>query len=255
MKSEIYVVSHKKAKMPQDEIYCPVQVGSAEENFEGFFRDNIGNNIAKKNGSYCEITAQYWAANNRHADVKGIVHYRRFFSNGKSNFFKSIDKKFADIMTKKTLENLMNNYDMILPKKRNYYIETTWSQYEHVHNIRDLEIVEDIIKEKYPKYVPAFEKWMKKKAAHKFNMFIAKEKVFDDYTKWLMDILEEAEKSVDISNYTPYEKRVFGFLSELLIDVWIETNNINYVEIPVMFIGKQYWIKKISSFLIRKVKG
>lgn len=85
--------------MPTEKIYCPLQVGKSIENFPGFLRDNTGNNIAIKNENYCELTAQYWAAKNRNADVKGLVHYRRFFSNGKRNFFSSVDKKFADILT------------------------------------------------------------------------------------------------------------------------------------------------------------
>lgn len=238
--------------MPKDEIYYPVQVGNARENFSGFNRDNTGENISYKNDRYCELTVQYWAAKNRKADVKGLVHYRRFFSNGGRNFFKTPENKFKDIMNKKTLEQLMDNYDAILPKKRNYYVETTWSQYEHAHNIEDLKVVRGIIEEFYPKYIVAFDKWMEKKAAHKFNMFIAKGNIFDSYTDWLMSVLEKVETKIDISEYNPYERRVFGFLGELLLDVWIETNNVNYIEVPVMFIGKQHWINKILNFFKRK---
>ncbi|MFT8647164.1 MAG: DUF4422 domain-containing protein, partial [Liquorilactobacillus nagelii] len=89
MKAEVYIVSHKLVKLPQDRMYVPIQVGTADENFTGFVRDNTGDNIAAKNPNYCELTAQYWAWKNRTADVKGLVHYRRYFSNGKRNFFKS----------------------------------------------------------------------------------------------------------------------------------------------------------------------
>lgn len=47
--------------MPDGDIYLPVQVGPAEENFQGFVRDNTGDNIASKNPNYCELTVQYWA--------------------------------------------------------------------------------------------------------------------------------------------------------------------------------------------------
>lgn len=255
MKSEIYVVSHKETRMPTDKIYFPLQVGPSEHNFPGYLRDNTGENISAKNPNYCELTAQYWAAKNRSADIKGLVHYRRFFSNGKSNFFSSIDKKYSDIMTKATLERLMSFHDMIVPKKRNYYIETSWSHYEHVHHIKDLEITRQVLAEYYPEYLPSFDKLMQKKAVHMFNMFIAKGHIFDTYTNWLINVLEEVEKRVDISNYTDYEKRIFGFIGELLLDVWIDHNNIDYTEIPVMFMGNQHWLKKIGSFLARKITG
>ena len=255
MKSEIYVVSHKKTKMPADSIYVPLQVGPAEENFPGYVRDNTGDNISDKNKNYCELTAQYWAANNRSADVKGLVHYRRFFSNGKSNFFGSLDKKYRDILNQKNLERYMSFHDMIVPKKRNYYIETSWSHYEHVHHIKDLEITRQVLANKYPEYLPSFDKLMQKKAVHMFNMFIAKSDIFDSYTTWLIDVLEEVEKKTNISDYSDYEKRVFGFIGELLLDVWIDHHHINYTEVPVMFMGNQHWIKKIGSFLLRKIKG
>ena len=253
LKAEIYVVSHKDTRMPQDKMYYPLQVGSAKENFPGFLRDNTGDNIAEKNPNYCELTAQYWAAKNRDADIKGLVHYRRLFSNGKRNFFSSVDKKFADVMTSDTLAKLMGSYDLILPTKRNYYIETSWSQYAHVHNEKDLVVTREVIAEKFPDYLPAFDKWVNRRAVHKFNMLIAKADIFDQYTEWLIDVLEEVERRIDISDYTPYEQRVYGFLSEILIDVWVEKQGIKYKEIPVMFMGNQHWVKKISKFLLRKI--
>ena len=65
--------------------------------------------------------------------------------------------------------------------------------------------------------------------------------------------MEEVERRIDISDYTPYEQRVYGFLSEILIDVWVEKQGIKYKEIPVMFMGNQHWVKKISKFLLRKI--
>lgn len=255
LKAEVYIVSHKLVKLPQDRMYVPIQVGTADEKFTGFVRDNTGDNIAVKNPNYCELTAQYWAWKNRTADVKGLVHYRRYFSNGKRNFFKSYAGKFADIMTSETLEKLLKKAPMILPRKRNYYIETSWSHYEHVHHIEGLQLARQVISEKCPEYLPAFDKMVQKRAVHMFNMLIARADLFDNYTEWLFQILPEIEKRVDISSYTDYEKRIYGFVGEILLDVWIEKNQIKYVEVPVMFMGNQHWIKKIASFVYRKIKG
>lgn len=255
LKAEVYVASHKKTRMPNDPMYYPLQVGTNLENFEGYLRDNVGENIAHKNSNYSELTAQYWAANNRHADIKGMVHYRRLFSNGKINFFSNINQKYNDVMTFKTLETIFAKYDMILPKKRHYYIESSWSHYEHIHHIKDMEITRAVLLDKYPDYVPLFDKIVKRSSAHMFNMFIARSTIFDTYTRWLMDILSGVEEQADISSYTPYERRIYGFISELLLDVWVEKNNINYCEVPVMFMGNQHWVKKIGSFVMRKVRG
>ncbi|HIX01618.1 MAG TPA: DUF4422 domain-containing protein [Candidatus Ligilactobacillus excrementigallinarum] len=255
MKSEIYVVSHKKARMPEDKMYIPVQVGFNPENFEGYMRDNTGDNISDKNASYCELTAQYWGAKNRQADVKGLVHYRRLFTNGHSDFFKSVDAKWKDVLTHETLEKLMSKYDMVLPKKRNYYIETLWSHYEHSHHIEGLEVTREVINDLFPEYLPEFDKHMQEKKGHMFNILIAKSNLFDEYTDWLMKVLNEVENRIDISNYSKSEQRILGYISELLLDVWVEHNQINYTELPVMFMGNQHWVKKIANFLKRKVKG
>ena len=255
MKAEIYVVSHKAARMPHGSIYYPLQVGNAKANFPGYLRDNTGDNIAVKNKNYCELTAQYWAAHNRQTDVKGLVHYRRLFSDGGSHFFDTVNNKYKHVMTKVQLIKLMNKYDMILPKKRHYYIETSWSHYEHSHHIKDLEITRQVLQEKYPSYVPYFDKCLQNTSAHMFNMFIAKSKIFDSYTNWLMDVLSAVEQRTDITIYDAYEQRIYGFISELFLDVWVAKNHINYVEVPVMFMGNQHWPKKIASFLIRKFKG
>ena len=255
MKIEVYVVSHKAAKMPSDEMYVPVQVGNNPQNFKGYLRDNTGINISTKNASYCELTAQYWGAKNRTADVKGLVHYRRLFSNGNSNFFKSVRAKWKDVLTHQKLEQLMQTYDMVLPRKRNYYIETLWSHYEHSHHIEGLQKTREVIHDLCPEYLPYFDKHMNEKTGHMFNILITKSELFDAYTDWLMKILNEVENRIDISNYSVSEQRIFGYISELLLDVWVEYNSINYTELPVMFMGNQHWGKKIFNFIKRKFKG
>ena len=75
----------------------------------------------------------------------------------------------------------------------------------------------------------------------------------DRYCGWLFDILFELEKRLDISDYSVNDKRVFGFVSERLLDVWIEVNHIKYRDIPYIFLEKENWITKIVNFLLRKM--
>ena len=63
------------------------------------------------------------------------------------------------------------------------------------------------------------------------------------------------EERLDISGYSTNDARVFGFVSERLLDVWLETNHIPYAEMPVVFTEKQNWLKKGSAFLKRKIAG
>lgn len=253
MTTEVYVISHKEYKMPQDKIYCPLQVGKGAQ-ITGYLRDDSGENIALKNPNYCELTGQYWAWKNRKTDVKGLVHYRRLFTNGK-NPYGSKESKYDKLLDEATLGTLLKQYDLILPKKRNYYIESLWSHYEHSHNIEGLEVTREAIAEKNPDYLPAFDQVMKRKKAHMFNMMIAKSEIFDAYSAWLFDILFEVEKRVDISDYSQSEARIFGYISELLLDVWIEVNQPKYCELPVAFIEGQNYLVKGANMIQRKLTG
>lgn len=96
---------------------------------------------------------------------------------------------------------------------------------------------------------------MESTKGHKFNMFIMKRECLEDYCTWLFDVLFELEKRLDISAYSKNDARVFGFVSERLLDVWLEANHKGYREIPVMFMEKQNWIIKSWNFLMRKLKS
>lgn len=246
------VATHKKYWMPKDEIYLPINVGKKGKEDLGCIGDDTGDNISTKNPNYCELTGLYWAWKNLDCEYIGLCHYRRYFAH-KSKRSKLEDKR-QSILTKVDYEQLLQQYDVILPKKRNYYIETVRSQYEHAHNKRDLDEVENIIKEKYPEYIKAFEKVMSNRKLYIYNMFAMKKSLFDEYCVWLFDILFTLENRIDISDYDKYNARVFGFLSERLFNVWIEKKSLKVKTINVVFLEKINWIKKIYKFMKRKYK-
>ena len=115
--------------------------------------------------------------------------------------------------------------------------------------VEPLDITENIIKEKYPEYLENFNKLHKRTSAHMFNMFIMKKDIFNDYCKWLFDILSELEKRVDNSEYNQFHSRFYGRISELLLDVYLQKNNLSYKEIGFIYMEKINKINKIISFL------
>ena len=250
MDIKILVATHKKYWMPKDEIYLPIHVGKKGKVDLGYVGDDTGDNISIKNPNYCELTGLYWAWKNLDCEYIGLCHYRRYFAH-KLKSSKLKDKRQA-ILTKVDYEQLLQKYDVILPKKRNYYIETVRSQYEHAHNKRDLDEVENIIKEKYPDYIKVFEKVMNSRKLYIYNMFVMKKSLFDEYCAWLFDILFTLESRIDISDYDKYNARVFGFLSERLFNVWLEKKSLKVKIINVVFLEKINWIKKGKEFLKRK---
>ena len=247
---KIIVATHKKYQMPKEDIYLPLQVGAEKKEDLGYRKDNEGENISEKNAFYCEITGLYWAWKNLNNDYIGIVHYRRYFSKAKKG-----KDKFENIINRKEIENLLNDANVVLPKKRNYYIENLYSHYEHTMYIEPLLETGKIIEEKYPNYLEEFNKLKKRTSAHMFNMFIMKKEILDEYCKWLFNILFELEKRCNPTQYDKFHARYLGRISELLLDVWINTNNIEYKEIKVINMEKINWIKKGFAFLMAKFTG
>lgn len=240
------VATHKPYQMPLDDIYLPIHVGAEGKNSIGFTPDNTGDNISFKNKNYCELTGLYWFSKNMTCDYMGVSHYRRYFVAQKNK------DKWQRIATRKNIEKMLQTNDIILPKKRDYFIETTYSQYAHAHHAVDLDVTRQILVENYLEYVPAFDATMKRTKGHKFNMFIMKKEIVDAYCDWLFDVLFELENRLDISGYNDNDARVFGFVSERLLDVWLETNKLAYAELPVVFMEKQNWIIKGFYFIKRK---
>lgn len=253
--AKIIVATHKKYLMPNSKLYLPLQVGASLSSTDfSCAKDNSGDNISAKNRTFCELTGLYWAWKNLDEDYIGLVHYRRYFVFKKIHT-KSKEKRLACAINSKELKPLLKQADLILPKKRNYYIENLYDHYAHTMYVKPLDVAGKVIAEKYPDYKPAFDALRTRKKAHMFNMLIAKKDLFDDYCAWLFDILFEVEKRVDISKYDDFHKRCFGRISELLLDVYIETNNLGYIELPVIDIERVNWLKKGSSFLAAKFFG
>lgn len=245
----IAVASHKPYWMPDDDVYLPLQVGAeGKETIEGFQRDDDGDNISGKNLNYCELTGLYWIWKHLDADYVGLVHYRRYFEE------KLFGNKQSRVASGSFFERLLKKADVILPIERNYVIETSYSQYIHAHHKEDLDTTRSIIAEYWPAYLPAYDMCMARTHGHRFNMFVMRHDLLDSYCSWLFDVLFKLENRLDISQYSTNDARVFGFVSERLLDVWIETNKVDYIALPVVHLEGEKWISKGAAFLKRKYR-
>lgn len=259
MKSiSVFVVSHKKYKMPEDKMYIPLQAGAeGKEKINGYIQDNSkADNISSKNPYFCELTGLYYIWKNISTDYVGLVHYRRYFTT-KKIIPKKEEDKFKIVISNTEIQKQLENSNIILPKKRNYYIENLYDHYKHTMYIEPLDETAKIIQEKYPEYMKEFNKLHKRKSAHMFNMFIMKKEILDEYCKWLFDILFELEKRMENqqNNYDTFHARFYGRVSELLLDVWINTKGLKYTEVKVIDMEKINWWKKGTSFLKAKFFG
>lgn len=254
-KIKVLVATHKKYDMPSDsELYIPIHVGAQGKESIGYCGDNNGNHISELNPCYCELTGLYWAWKNLDYDYLGLVHYRRYLTTQSRKFHEGI-KIDEVVLTKTEIEELLQDNPVIVPKKRNYYIETLYSHYAHTFDGKHLDVARQIIAEKTPDYLPAFDDVMKQRSGYMFNMFIMPRELVNEYCEWLFKVLDCMYKQIDISDYTAFEARLFGRVSELLFNVWLKYKNIQPKEVPFMYMAKVNLVQKGISFLKAKFLG
>ena len=256
---KMLVATHIKYDgIPKDAMYLPVRVNNAasEDDF-GYQGDDDGENISQKNPNYCELTVVYWGWKNLQCDYIGLSHYRRYFSVNKSIFNRLLwrKKKNDEILDYETADELCSRYDLILPKRRIYFIESLFSHYAHTHDVAHLIRTREVINEICPSYLSSFDKVMKRTWCHMFNMFLMRKSLADSYCDWLFPILFKLEGKIDLRGLSPFDARLYGRISELLLDVWIDANHIPYKEIGFVQLGKENWPKKIYYFFMAKFFG
>lgn len=223
----VYIVTHKKFDMPVQKGYKTILVGACKGHIlgEDVLNDDVGDNISDKNANYCELTGQYWLWKHVSDEYIGLVHYRRYFC-------RHLNKK--KILSEKDIVKKLKKYDIIVPFLRKLKVDVV-SQYCRETGFRkDIEIARDIIAGIYPDYVEDFDSVFNGNRTYFYNMMIARRDVFSDYCSWLFPILSEMEKRCDISDYNDYQKRIFGFMAERLLTVYIRHNKLKCCEVGVV---------------------
>lgn len=239
---KIFVCAHKEVELPKHPYFLPVQAGAAlHAPIAGYQPDSEGDNISQKNPHFCELTCHYWAWKNLNGvDIVGLNHYRRYFDFQQQWPAFSADKRFVPVeeflnrpYQFPDLDKMLDDYDIVLPKARHWRVSNT-AQYGVYHIARDWEMLRQIIKERSPQYMPAFEKTMdRSNKAVGYNMFITRWKHFDEYSSWLFDILFEVERRVPPID-DPVQSRIYGYMSERLINVFCEHHHLRVRHIPLV---------------------
>lgn len=124
---------------------------------------------------------------------------------------------------------ILTDYQIIIAKHEDMDI-SYYNVYKEAHNIHDLDMTGLVIKEIYPDYYNTFLEVLSDNKCYAGNLIVTSRQYFGEYSKWLFTILFDLETRIDVDNYDLYHRRVFGFLSEQLLIVWIKKNNLNYYE-------------------------
>ncbi len=234
----IFVITHKmfEDSSIDKNHYKILQVGAYDKSRVTYLRDDIGEHISHKNSYYCELTGLYWIwKNNREKadEITGIVHYRRFFTTVFEEWRYTYFGVMPKIISYSKVEEALKKYDIILPRRVTIF-RTVKEFYGDIHCEEDLDLTRKVIEEVCPEYLESFDKVM---GAHYFyygNMMLCRRELLDAYCEWLFPILCKLESKIDINKYADtYQKRVYGFIAERLLQVWVEYRNLKIVEFAV----------------------
>lgn len=214
----VYICTHKRFKPAIVSRYAkPLLVGAANNADKAelpYLKDDTGDNISGKNASYCELTGLYWIWKNSKDNVLGLCHYRRYFDVQDNEIY-----------------DLLDRYDIILPKMMTLPFSLKFDYCYH-HIREDYQILEETTLNLFPEYANTFTTVLNSNKLSPYNMLIAKRDVFNGYCSWLFAILNEVEKRIKISDY-PYQKRVFGFMAERLMQVYVTRNHLNVKRVNI----------------------
>ena len=233
---KILVCYHKPDYLFKDDILTPIHVGRslAKERMSpdderlkwlmsNLIGDDTGDNISKKNASYNELTAVYWAWKNYeelgNPDYIGLMHYRRHFiyrdlGDIAEITVKQVDENYHSLTDYSfgTLEQLLSETDIVFHEGK---VSSIQEHYAENHDINDLHSVISILDELHPLYSRTAHSYLTQDKGSFCNMFIFSRDLFLEYCEWLFSILDAYEASHDLT-----EKRLF--VSERLTGIFIQ---------------------------------
>ena len=240
----LYCVSHKPIDLPHTPGLSLLQVGNSPTHFS-HLRDDNGVNISEKNSFYSELTAFYYIWKNRPSDYVGFCHYRRYLLPRRSadwlnqlkparyatgykisepilmEHISSQDNPYVE-----GFEHLLTKADILLPKSMPLPNGSFLNQYINTHDAAPMFRVLALLAEQDDHLgKTAYHFFTHASQSHWNNMFIARWEIFDRYCQFLFPLFEKLEQEVILPD-SPYQKRVYAFLSERLFNFWLAYNRI-----------------------------
>ena len=247
------VCCHKECVLPTMTCLLPVRGGSliADGEIQMQRDDRLGSdvcdNISAKNGSFCELTAIYWAWKNLrtmrpNTHYVGVNHYRRYFYTGESrnvpNVVVKSERQVDDyVINIDVFADALKKSDVIISRKE-HTKNSLYHRYCQYHMSDDIRMLVCVLHELHPEFDQAVcDVLFRSNAFSPYNMFVMQWSWFDEYCAWLFEVLFELERRIDISAYNRLQRRIYGYMGERLLNVWLHWKQARKHELPVVFFG------------------
>lgn len=219
--------------LPKDPMYVMVPTVAANGDFAP---DDPG-----RCASYGDLTTLYWAWKHLDGDYVGFMPKNRLLT--LRGFMPQ--RKYALTLDQARL--LASGAQAVLPRRQRYRMETGYGHYARAHDAEDLNALRRLISERWPEYLDAYDQAMRRGAGHRFNLFILRRDLLEDYCAWLFELLGALEKKLD--------SPALDALAEPLLDVWLDTRGIEYREIHCIDLDRPSWVARGAGFIKRKLEN
>lgn len=209
----IYILTHREIPNMIVRWFTPLHISNNPNNRIELKVRDVYPRMADMNRWYNEMSGQYYIWKEDKTEYKGQVQYR-----------------IVPQMSFKEVKEVLETYDFIAHTVNVSSIKT---QFCRCHGQEIWDTVYDLLKDK------GFEdellkKWSNSNILFNRNMFIAKADDYNDYSKWLFDILFDLEARLGIKNMDdamewaktqhcmdPNPERLPGYLSERLFTLYL----------------------------------
>lgn len=187
-------------------------------------------------------TFKYLADKGRLTKFVGCCQYRRYF-----DFMNSVPE----------MEDIFKEYNVVATMPMRFNVNVR-DQYARSHNVEDLDIVTEIVKQDYPQYYAMLLKMLQGRELYANDMFVMRREDFKEMTVYVFGVLDKYLEAVGtdieghieankdkyikkngIGDNMQYQFRIGGYLAERLASAFI------------MQLGK---VKKYKIKVVEKMK-
>ena len=211
--------------------------------------DDTGDNISHLNRHFCEVTAHYWAWKNQPAlgspDHIGVMQYRRHLVFRDKLEIPPLpwEKRFPDNVMRfpavngAYLRNIGLDEENILPHLQGADIIAMQPRLSPGESVREfylnkivpwadqrpesLELMEEIIRQAYPEYAAAAERYLAGCAHLECSTYIMRKELFAEHMAFVHGVLEEFERRYDYSGCSIKGHRACSYLAERLHGIFV----------------------------------
>lgn len=254
---EVYVAAHKPIDFALPDYCRKIQVNAESTGqWEGYLHDNDSpDNISLKNPDYCELTALYSMWRNCKADIQGLFHYRRFISRmDKPELEPYIILMSGDVkrhsITEANIIDAFRGSDIILCFPYYPYPANALEALKNFVYQDGIRTMCEVLLEYHPDYKASLDYVLASQHISYCNMFIARREFVDEYCRWLFELLYETERRINNSGYDASNKRIYGYFSEVLLNVYIHRHNLR----PKYFMMILLHQKRVLRYKLHRVK-